>query len=56
VFTGYYTIKENVLSPVIEKQVPEHKCFQIMWSCHGNERKIIKLILEQLIDKFFGKF
>jgi DUF438 domain-containing protein len=51
VFTGYYTIKENVLFPVIEKLVPEHKCLHIMWSFHDDIRKNIKSILEQLTNK-----
>ena len=51
VFTGYYIIKENVLFPVIEKHVPEHKCLQIMWSFHDDIRKNIKSILEQLTNK-----
>ena len=48
VFTGYYTIKENVLFPVIEKRLPEHRCLQIMWSFHDDIRKNIKSILVQL--------
>jgi len=55
VFTGYYIIKENVLFPVIEKHVPEHKCLQIMWSFHDDIRKNINSILEQLTDKIDDK-
>jgi PAS domain S-box-containing protein len=47
-YTDYYVIKENVLFPVIEKNLPEHRCLQIMWSFHDDIRKSIKSILEQL--------
>ena len=50
-FTEYYIIKENVLFPVIEKLVPEHKCLQIMWSFHDDIRRNIKSILGQLSDR-----
>lgn len=50
-FTGYYIIKENVLFPLIEKHLPEHKCLQIMWSFHDDIRKNIKSILQQLKDQ-----
>jgi PAS domain S-box-containing protein len=49
--TDYYVIKENVLFPVIEKSLPEHRCLHIMWSFHDDIRRSIKSILEQLDDQ-----
>ncbi len=50
-YTDYYVIKENVLFPVIEKSLPEHRCLHIMWSFHDDIRRSIKSILEQLDDQ-----
>lgn len=47
-FVDYYTIKENVLFPMIEKAWPDHRCLQIMWSFHDDIRKNIKSAIEQL--------
>ena len=49
-FNDYYVIKENVLFPLIENTLPEHRCLQVMWSFHDDIRKDIKSILEQLKD------
>ena len=48
VFAKHYTIKENVLFPVIEKAWPDYRCLQIMWSFHDDIRRNIKSVLEQL--------
>jgi DUF438 domain-containing protein len=48
VFTQYYTIKENVLFPVIEQVWPDYRCLQIMWSFHDDIRRNIKNVLSQL--------
>lgn len=47
-FTAYYTIKENVLFPAIEKAWPDYRCLQIMWSFHDDIRKNIRYVLERL--------
>ena len=47
-FGKHYTIKENVLFPIIEKTWPDYRCLQIMWSFHDDIRRNIKTILEQL--------
>ncbi|NPA36475.1 MAG: DUF438 domain-containing protein [Chlorobi bacterium] len=47
VFKKHYVIKENLLFPVIEKHLPEHRCLQIMWSFHDE----IFRDLNELIDK-----
>jgi hypothetical protein len=41
-FDAQYTIKENILFPVLEKQWPNYRCLQIMWSFHDDIRKNIK--------------
>ena len=48
VFAKHYTIKENVLFPVIEKAWPDYRCLQIMWSFHDDIRRNIKSVIEQL--------
>ena len=47
-FDSYYTIKENVLFPVIEKYISEYRCFQVMWSFHDDIRINLKSVIEQL--------
>lgn len=48
VFAKHYTIKENVLFPVIEKAWSDYRCLQIMWSFHDDIRRNIKSVIEQL--------
>jgi len=48
VFAKHYTIKENVLFPVIEKTWKDYRCIQIMWSFHDDIRRNIKTVLNQL--------
>ncbi|MCK3683129.1 PAS domain-containing protein [Maribellus sp. YY47] len=48
VFVKHYTIKENVLFPVIEKTWPDYRCLQIMWSIHDDIRKNLKTVTQQL--------
>lgn len=47
-FAKHYTIKENVLFPVIEQTWPDYRCLQIMWSFHDDIRQNIKTVLTQL--------
>lgn len=47
-FGSYYTIKENVLFPWLEQQLPEHRCLQLMWSFHDEIRQNIRSILQLL--------
>jgi DUF438 domain-containing protein len=44
----YYLIKENVLFPLIEKDVPEFRCLSVMWSFHDDIRRNLKGIIEEL--------
>jgi len=44
----YYTIKENVLFPVIEKYIPEFRCLKVMWSFHDDIRRNVKAAILQL--------
>lgn len=48
VFVKHYTIKENVLFPVIEKVWPDYRCLQIMWSILDDIRSNIKFVIGQL--------
>jgi PAS domain S-box-containing protein len=50
VFANHYTIKENLLFPVIEKTWPDYRCLQIMWSFHDDIRRNIKAIIVQLLQ------
>ena len=47
-FGDYYTIKENLLFPVIEKHVAEYRCLQVMWSFHDDIRRNLKSAIEML--------
>jgi hypothetical protein len=49
VFEPYYTIKENILFPLLEKKWPEYRCLNIMWSFHDDIRRNLK-ITKQLLD------
>lgn len=50
VFAKHYTIKENVLFPVIERTWKDYRCIQIMWSFHDDIRRNIKTVLDQLSE------
>jgi uncharacterized protein len=47
-FAKHYTVKENVLFPVIEKNWPDYRCLQLMWSFHDDIRRNIKSIISEL--------
>ncbi len=47
-FANHYTIKENVLFPMIEKTWDDYRCLQIMWSFQDDIRRNIKDIINQL--------
>ena len=47
-FGNYYTIKENLLFPVIEKQIAEYRCLQVMWSFHDDIRRNLKSAIKML--------
>ena len=53
-FGSYYLIKENVLFPVIEKNIPEFRCLSVMWSFHDDIKLNIKETIEQLESKNFN--
>jgi len=48
VFVKHYTIKENVLFPILEKKWEAYRCLQIMWSFHDEIRQNIKTVIGQL--------
>ncbi len=41
-YVNYFTIKENIIFPAIEKHLADYKCVQIMWSIHDDIRKYLK--------------
>ena len=53
VFLKHYTIKENVLFPIIEETWPDYRCLQIMWSFHDDIRRNIKTVIAQLSEDDF---
>ncbi|MCG8410295.1 MAG: PAS domain-containing protein [Bacteroidales bacterium] len=52
-FVKHYTIKENVLFPIIENTWPDYRCLQIMWSFHDDIRRNIKTVLSNLQETEF---
>ncbi len=51
IFVRHYTIKENVLFPIIEETWPDYRCLQIMWSFHDDIRRNIKMVIAQLQEE-----
>ena len=49
-FTPHYTLKENLLFPILEKEWDNFKCVQLMWSYHDDIRKHLKWIITHLED------
>ncbi len=47
-YGNYYTIKENLLFPVIEKYISEYRCLQVMWSFHDDIRRNLKSAIKML--------
>lgn len=35
----HYQVMENVVFPFLEKQWPDHRCFQVLWSVHDDVRE-----------------
>jgi len=53
----HYTVKENVLFPVLEKEWENHQCLKLMWSFHDDIRNNIKATIECLeTDDFDLKY
>ncbi|RLD46359.1 MAG: hypothetical protein DRI86_03315 [Bacteroidetes bacterium] len=47
-YINYFTIKENLLFPAIEKYWEDFKCVQVMWSIHDDIRRHLKQLPEIL--------
>ncbi len=47
-YGNYYTIKENLLFPIIEKHITEYRCLQVMWSFHDDIRRNLKSAIKML--------
>lgn len=54
-FRQHYVQKENLLFPLIEQQMPEHKCLQIMWSFHDDIVRNLKKLQNLLTGEHFDK-
>ena len=53
VYSRYFTVKENLLFPIVEKHWQDYKCVHLMWSIHDDIRTYLKRIPEILAaDKF----
>lgn len=50
-FMQVYTIKENILFPVIEKYWGDYRCVQLMWAFHDDIRRDLKSIIILLEEK-----
>ncbi len=52
--TWHYTVKENILFPILESNWKEHDCLKLMWSFHDDIRKNLtkmqKLLSSETID------
>lgn len=56
-FTKVYTIKENVLFPLLEREWSDFRCIQMMWSFHDDIKRDLKallVILHKVGDKDLG--
>ena len=47
-FISHYTLKENALFPVLEKEWENFRCVQLMWSYHDDIRVNLKWIIEHI--------
>ncbi len=47
-YGNYYTIKENLLFPVIEKYISDYRCLQVMWSFHDDIGRNLKSAIKML--------
>jgi DUF438 domain-containing protein len=53
-FTQHYTVKENILFPVLESHWEEYSCLKLMWSFHDDIRQNLKKIKSLLGNKKFN--
>ncbi len=38
---NHYQVMENIVFPFLERQWPDHRCFQVLWSVHDDVRREI---------------
>lgn len=50
-FMQYYVIKENILFPMVEKQIEAFRCISVMWSFHDQIRRDLDAIITFLDSK-----
>jgi PAS domain S-box-containing protein len=59
--TDYYTTKEHVLFPAVERHIAESRCVQLMWAIHDDVRNTIKTLHKEKptelteLNRLFGK-
>lgn len=52
-FMNHYTLKENVLFPVLEKKWEHSQCLKLMWSFHDDIRNNVKRTIDLLDPENF---
>jgi len=53
-YEKYYTIKENIIFPLLEKEWKEYNCVKVMWSFHDDIRRNLKSIINILSNDGFN--
>lgn len=53
-YDKYYIIKENVLFPLIEKNLKDFRCINVMWSFHDDIRNHLKKLIFILSDENYN--
>jgi hypothetical protein len=46
----HYQVMENVVFPFLEKQWPDHRCFQVLWSVHDDVRDELRQLQNLLVS------
>jgi len=47
----HYQVMENILFPFLEKQWPDHRCFQVLWSVHDDVREELRELQKLAISE-----
>jgi DUF438 domain-containing protein len=47
----HYQVMENILFPFLEKQWPDHRCFQVLWSVHDDVREGLRELDKMLYSE-----
>ena len=52
-YDKYYSIKENILFPLIEKETTDFHCINVMWSFHDDIRANLKRLISILSERSY---